>query len=98
MSFVDKKPVFDPRKSDEYMKPIKYEFVSYLFERNVEEGVDVYRTGILLDKDHIIFYSGPLKKDDPDSGNSITFGPFCFGKTFFRSNHFRVRRDLMVDR
>lgn len=98
MTAVSEKPVFDPKKSDEYARPTTYDLVSYLFKRDIDNNVDLYRTGILLDKDHIRFYDGPMEKGNPGGGSSITFGPFSFSRKFFRSNHFRTRADLNVDR
>jgi hypothetical protein len=79
---------FRPHPDDEYVKPRRNEFTSYLWEKP-----DFFRTGLLQSTDRIAFYDGAR-----DDGTLHVYSErFELNKKRFKDGYFRARSDLVLD-
>jgi hypothetical protein len=79
---------FRPHPDDEYVKPRRNEFASYLWKKP-----DFFRTGLLQSTDRITFYEGTR-----DDGTLDVYSErFELNKKRFKDGYFRARSDLVLD-
>jgi hypothetical protein len=78
---------FRPHPDDEYVKPRRNEFISYLWEKP-----DLFRTGLLQSTDRIAFYNEATR----DDGTLDVYSKrFELNKKRFKDEYFRARPDLV---
>lgn len=86
--FTDPSP-FRPHPDDEYVRPRRNEFISYLWKKP-----NLFRTGLLQSTDRIAFYNEATRED---GALDVYSKRFELNKKRFKDGYFRARPDLVPD-